>query len=447
MRVCTCHGSHLVLLLLLNFLLASWSNAEPGGDIDIDPSKPVLTCDAILEFAFPDLCEMEVTQSSVEVRGLKMVYWLYRNKAVKSSKTPIVMIHGGPAFGHNYILPMKQQACRGRDVVFYDQVGAGLSDKPNLTDAPWLLTIDYYTEEVRAIVQEMGWSRFHIFGSSWGTIVGQAYGFKQDKRVESIVLSGPLSDGPSYIEAQWDEYQGNLGSLPFHVQAVLRKLGKEAAWTSPLYLAEDNILTFFFTTRTTPLASCFADAAPTSNISKEIYVKMQGPSEFSVGGVLAATNFTPRLKEIKVPVLLTHGKYDTMRPPVIDAMASMLPKVWRALLPRSGHCSMIDDPKLMNDVVGDFYNSVEVDGGESFKIPDEAVDPGKVPLGPLEAPKPSDLGLAEAPLSLAAVAGALPWPQLGLTLFLGMVLGAGLSAIALRSSKLHGVSLNEPLGA
>ena len=31
-------------------------------------------------------------------------------------------------------------------------------------------------------------------------------------------------------------------------------------------------------------------------------------------------NFTHRLPEIRNPVLLTHGRYDTMRPPVVDAM-------------------------------------------------------------------------------------------------------------------------------
>lgn len=35
---------------------------------------------------------------------------------------PLVTIHGGPGFDHQYLLPMKQLACAGRKVLFYDQV-------------------------------------------------------------------------------------------------------------------------------------------------------------------------------------------------------------------------------------------------------------------------------------------------------------------------------------
>ncbi|CAE7699044.1 pip, partial [Symbiodinium necroappetens] len=75
----------------------------------------------------------------------------------------------------------------------------------------------------------------------------------------------------------------------------------------------------FFTTRTIPIPDCFSAAKPTSKTSKEIYVGMQGASEFVFSGVLGHFNYTPQLPEIANPVLLTFGRYDTMRPPVIDA--------------------------------------------------------------------------------------------------------------------------------
>ncbi|CAE7309926.1 pip, partial [Symbiodinium pilosum] len=126
------------------------------------------------------------------------------------------MAHGGPAFSHSYMLPLKQQACRGREVVFYDQVGAGASSQPPLRSAPWLLTVDYYVEVFR--VEGLGSRKFHLLGSSWGTILSQAYAFTKDPRLRAIVLSGPLSDGDLYWQSQWDEKVGNLGSLPFFVQ-------------------------------------------------------------------------------------------------------------------------------------------------------------------------------------------------------------------------------------
>lgn len=87
---------------------------------------------------------------------------------------------------------------------------------------------------------------------------------------------------------------------------------------------------------------------------------MQGPSEFSMSGVLAGFNVTGRLHdEINVHVLLTHGVYDTMRPSIVKTMEKELKYAERVVFPHSGHVSMIDDTDMMNDVVSDFVTRVE----------------------------------------------------------------------------------------
>jgi hypothetical protein len=85
-----------------------------------------------------------------------------------------------------------------------------------------------------------------------------------------------------------------------------------------------------------------------------------GASEFTFGGTLAHFNTTPDLPSLDVPVLLTSGTYDTMRPPVVEALYRSIPKVEWIIFQHSGHVSMIDDAGLMNDAVDDFLNRVEV---------------------------------------------------------------------------------------
>jgi hypothetical protein len=67
--------------------------------------------------------------------------------------------------------------------------------------------------------------------------------------------------------------------------------------------------------------------------------------------------------DIHVPVLLTHGNYDTMRPAVVQAMKEKLPRVEDIMFHKSGHLSMIDEPKVMNDAMADFFNRVEQQEG------------------------------------------------------------------------------------
>ena len=172
-----------------------------------------------------------------------------------------------------------------------------------------------------------------------------------------MVLSGPISQAKLYIDSQWSQVDGTVGSLPLYVQDRIRFLEETRAYDSQEYQDIVGALTSQFTIRTTPQPDCFLDSF--SKMNKEIYVGMQGESEFTIGGTLETLNITHRLVDVRVPVLLTHGKYDTMRPAVVQAMQDELPWAESIQLNRSGHETMIDEPKAMNDAVADFFDRVE----------------------------------------------------------------------------------------
>lgn len=279
---------------------------------------------------------------------------------------PIVAIHGGPGWPHNYMLPLQQQACRGRPVYFYDQAGCGESALPpqvNNTSVadeyPWLLTAEYYaTEELPTLIDHWGLEKYHIIGNSWGTILSQLFALDTEATgLQSMVLSGPLSEAKLYIDSQWSQSDGSLGSLPPFVQERIHWLESQDAYDSVEYQAIASVLTTKFTCRTAPLPDCFLDSSTKAN--EEIYVGMQGPSEFIISGTLGTLNITHRLADITCPVLLTHGQYDTMRPAVVKAMFEQLPLAETILLSKSAHVSMIDEPQLMNDAIAEFFDRVE----------------------------------------------------------------------------------------
>lgn len=317
----------------------------------------MFSCDALT----PSLCSLTVREGTLQVRGLNLTYWKYSGSK-KPTGEPIVMVHGGPGWSHHYMLPLKQQACRGRDVYFYDQMGAGLSERPvpsAKAAAPWLFDLSYYAEELTALIAHLGLTRHHVLGSSWGTIVAQLYALTHPTGLSSLVLSGPLSDSQLYIRSQWDEAEGNLGSLPPFVQRTLKSLDAAGRYDSAEYVAIARALTPFFTVRTTPAPDCFETANNLMN--SEIYIGVQGASEFTIGGVLKHWNITGQLPALgHLPTLLTYGRYDTMRPPLIRAMARALRNARTVELPHSGHCSMIDDPGLMNDAIDSFLLCVEL---------------------------------------------------------------------------------------
>ena len=355
------------------------------------------TCDELT----PDLCDLNVATGRIPISedGLLVKYWKYSSKQANTSTidakfpapSPIIVVHGGPGETHNYMLPLKQLACRPdshgrtRDVYFYDQAGCGESIVPvkdidrniviyNKTqymsqlvnEYPFLLDPQYYaTVELPRIVQALGLETYHVVANSWGTILTQYFVLNtdaQDRGLLSLTLSGALSDGDLYVQSQWStDGDHNLGELPVFIQQRIHTLEQSHQYESAEYQAINDVLTGRFTLRTRPFPDCFLAIADGTN--RDIYVGLQGSSEFTFGGVLQHFNTTPRLHSIHVPTLLTSGQYDTMRPPVVDTLYRQIPKCEWHMFNHSGHISMIDDAGPMNDAIDDFLERVEEASG------------------------------------------------------------------------------------
>ena len=333
------------------------------------------TCDELT----PSLCDLSVTKGYVSINDIRVKYWRYKRKQPLLGGQfllPLIALHGGPSWPHGYLLPLRQLACRGtNEVIFYDQAGCGESALPEGTDAtyPHLLTPSYYSDvELPTLIQHWKLDQYHLLGHSWGALLAQMFSilFHNATGLASLTLIGPLSDAKSYIDAQWDSRDGNLGTLPPFMQDRIHALEENHQYDSAEYQAIDDVLTTYFTLRTAPAPDCFTESA--AGLNKDIYVGMQGASEFTMRGKLESFNLTARLNEIDVPVLLASGRFDTMRPSIVKTMQEQIRYVERKLLPHSGHVSMIDDAGLLNDVVADFLGRVERaqrEGGASKFVP------------------------------------------------------------------------------
>ena len=83
-------------------------------------------------------------------------------------------------------------------------------------------------------------------------------------------------------------------------------------------------------------------ARASENMNRNFYVTMQGPSEMGASGRLVNWDRFNDLKRIQVPTLVISGKYDTMDPAHMAAMAKQLPHGELAAT-NGGHMDMYDD--------------------------------------------------------------------------------------------------------
>ena len=175
-----------------------------------------------------ELPEVTTATGTVKVRDMDVAYWKFELEE-GARKPPVIGLHGGPAFTHNYILPLKLLATSGYPVILYDQAGCGASTN-GVTDpsesAPHLLTIDYYVEELKELVSQLKLAEHYVFGSSWGSVLAQEYAVTLPAGLLGLVLDGALADGQTYIKTQWRD---RISQLPTFTQKLLRKLEDEKA--------------------------------------------------------------------------------------------------------------------------------------------------------------------------------------------------------------------------
>ena len=96
-------------------------------------------------------------------------------------------------------------------------------------------------------------------------------------------------------------------------------------------------------------------------LNQSLYVTMQGPSEFGVGGNLVNWDVSKELPKIKTPTLTIGGTHDTMDPEHMKWMSTQVQNGRFLLCPNGSHMAMYDDQK--NYFPGLIQFMKDVDGG------------------------------------------------------------------------------------
>ncbi|GAA3438616.1 proline iminopeptidase-family hydrolase [Kutzneria kofuensis] len=250
-------------------------------------------------------------------------------------RPPLLVLHGGPGAGHDYLEPLGEFAT-SRAVVFYDQLGCGRSDKP---DNPSLWTIDRFVAEVHAVRRALKLNRHHLYGHSWGGWLAIEYLLRRSPRgVGAVVLSSTSASAAQFVAGT--RYLRTL--LPADVQQVLDHYEAKGDFTAPEYLDAVNVFYRNFLCRLDPYPEPLLRSA--ANLAgNQVYATMGGPNELSVTGNLASWHRTSQVSCIQNPVLLTRGRYDEFAEPCTDTLQRLLPRAERVEFPHSAHVAMWED--------------------------------------------------------------------------------------------------------
>ena len=273
-------------------------------------------------------------------------------EATDPGKLPVLVLHGGPGAAHDYLEPIGALARAGRQVIFYDQLGCGLSDHPH---APSLWDVPLFVEEVGAVREALGLKRLHILGQSWGGMLGMEYALTQPEGLKSLIVA----NSPASM-TQWVSEANKLRSeLPPDVQAALLKHEEAGTTDSPEYVAAMNVFYGRHVCRMDPLPNYVKRSFDQIDADPEVYHTMNGPSEFHVVGKLKNWDITARLGEIAVPTLVLSGRYDEATPLIAQTVQRGIPGAEWVLFEESSHMPHAEETEAYLKVVNEFLTRIE----------------------------------------------------------------------------------------
>lgn len=279
----------------------------------------------------------------VNVNGFNLFH-----KAFGSGDRVMLCLHGGPGAMHDYLLPLGKLGDQRIKVVLYDQLGCGKSERPKDTS---LFTIDYGVEEVEGVRRALDLDKMTVMGSSYGGALALAYALKYQQNLEKLVITSGLASFPETVA----EMNRLKSLLPKEVQETLATYEAKEDYQNPEYMKAVDVYYRHFLCRLSPWPE---EVTRTMNgVSTPVYWTMNGPNEFTIIGTLKDWDITARLPEIKVPTLVTVGRYDEVTPKVAETIHRGIEGSKLVLFENSAHLAMWEEQEKYLQTVREFILS------------------------------------------------------------------------------------------
>jgi len=269
---------------------------------------------------------------------------------------PLLLLHGGPGAPHDYLEPLAAELSKERRTIMYDQLGCGLSDKPQ---DQRLWTLRHYLEELRSLIELLELDEFFILGQSWGGMLAAEYAASKPAGLRGLILSNSLASAETWNR----EARRLVGELPGPLREALDNAEKDGDTSSTHY--QDAALEFYrrHVCRLPAWPECLQSSFAKLAEHPEVYGHMWGASEFYCDGILRDWDIRPRLKEVKTPALLISGEFDEATPAVQKELREGLSDAEWNLIPRASHMAHLEEPRAYLKAVSSFLDTIDSGNG------------------------------------------------------------------------------------
>ncbi len=261
------------------------------------------------------------------------LYWVeYGDPAAP----PILMLHGGPAASHEYLLPQMLALAEDHRLVTYDQRGGGRS---RYDDDRAVIGWHDQVEDVARVAAELHVSPLTIVGYSWGGLLAMLYAIE--------AAAGRVQPPPARLALIDPAPITRPARLAFEQELARRQASPEvAALRAELQaggLRERDPDAYRHRAFEISVAGYFADPARARDLTP---FRVTGRVQQSVWQSLGDYHLRGALASVRVPTLVLHGRQDPI-PLASSEEAARALGATCVVIEDSGHVPYVEQPEQL----------------------------------------------------------------------------------------------------
>jgi pimeloyl-ACP methyl ester carboxylesterase len=244
------------------------------------------------------------------------------------SGPPVLLLHGGPGLGFDYLRDLADELAQENDVAWYQQRGL----EPSAVEGPYSVAMD--VADARRVLDALGWQTAYVVGHSWGGHLALHVAEAMPERLLGVLVVDPLG---AVGDGRWPEFDEEiLRRTPESVRERAREIdelstagkaddglaleGMRLVW--PAYFADPE--------HAPPMPALRIAGARSAEMVASIFEEL--PS------------LEAGLPAIRVTVGFVHGSRSPMPLAASTDAAERIPDAWVEVVDGAGHFTWVEAP-------------------------------------------------------------------------------------------------------
>lgn len=260
---------------------------------------------------------------------------------------PIIILHGGPALDHRYLLPEMDALGDSFRLVYYDQRGRGSSAEGVQSEE---ITFQSELNDLEQVRRRFRLASPVVLGHSFGSLLALEYALRFPDHVSKIILMNPAPASAADWSLLAKRHQSGLGSDA----GRLESLEQTAAYKEGEPESELEVDRIWFRpglARPEDLELLLTRLREGSTCASILRGRAIAERLFAQTLLAGSYDLASRLGSLAIPTLIIYGDHEFVPSVVVERIVRALPNARMITLRECGHFPTLEQPEALRDEI------------------------------------------------------------------------------------------------